>query len=231
MRRIQLMLGEEHACSYLPGRLARSAYADPSLPMSMGLYSALAEQGFRRSGNWVYRPCCSACSACTPTRLPVARFSPDRSQARSLRRNADLTCRQRPAEFVEEHFQLFQRYQRARHADGGMADAGRKAFMDFLGCAWSDTRFIEFRLGDDLLAVAVVDRLLGGLSAVYTFFDPGQSARGLGVFAVLWQVEEARRLGLDWLYLGYWIRDCRKMAYKSRYRPLEAWVDGVWREV
>jgi arginine-tRNA-protein transferase len=132
---------------------------------------------------------------------------------------------------VEEHFQLFQRYQRARHAEGGMADAGREAFMDFLGCAWSDTRFVEFRLGDDLLAVAVVDRLLGGLSAVYTFFDPRQSARGLGVFAVLWQVEEARRLGLDWLYLGYWIRDCRKMAYKSRYRPLEAWVDGVWREV
>jgi arginine-tRNA-protein transferase len=229
MKRIQLVFGAEHPCSYLDGLTARMAYTDPGLSMSAPLYSALAEQGFRRSGDWVYRPWCRHCSACIPVRIPVARFAPNRSQARILKRNADLTAIPRPAEFVEEHYRLYRRYLETRHADGDMEGSGREEYMQFLGSAWANTAFVEFRLGAELLAVAAVDRLSDGLSAVYTFFDPEQGPRGLGVYAVLWQVEEARALGLDWLYLGYWIEACRKMTYKSRYRPLEAWIAGQWR--
>jgi len=230
MRQVGLILGDRHPCSYLPGRVARSTYMDTSLHLDVPTYSRLVEQGFRRSGDLVYRPHCLACAACVPVRIPVARFAPDRSQLRGLRNNADLAVASKPAEFDEEHYRLFRRYLAARHEDGGMADSSPEDYMGFLGSRWADTRFVEFRLGEKLLAVAVVDRLDDGLSAVYTFFDPGQAARGLGTQAVLWQVGEARRLGLDWVYLGFWIGDCRKMLYKDRFRPLQALVGGQWLE-
>lgn len=231
MKRIGLLAGPEHFCSYLPDRIARSLYADTGLKMSVPIYSRLAEQGFRRSGDLVYRPHCRACRACVPMRIPVNRFVPDRSQLRNFRRNGDLEVIGKPARLDDEHYQLFQNYLTARHADGDMADSSPEDYIGFLGSQWAETIFFEFRRGGDLLAVAVVDRLDLGLSAVYTFFDPDQARRGLGTFAVLWQIGEARRLGLEWLYLGYWIGDCRKMTYKQRYRPLEAFVDGEWHAI
>lgn len=227
--KIELFLGGEHPCSYLQGQDARSLYVDPSSHLNVPLYSALAEQGFRRSGDLVYRPQCGDCAACVPVRLPVGRFSPDRSQWRILRRNGDLSVIRKPAGFDEEHYRLFRRYLEARHDDGGMADSSPQEFIGFLGSRWADVWFVEFRHEEALLAVAVVDRLDSGLSAVYTFFDPDHAQRGLGVFAVLWQIGEAKRLGLDWLYLGFWVGDCRKMSYKERYRPLEALIGGYWR--
>ncbi len=230
MRQIGLMLGDGHPCSYLPGRIARSAYVDTRLPLDIPTYSRLAEQGFRRSGDLVYRPHCLMCSACVPVRIPVARFAPDRSQLRNLRDNADMTVRPKPAQYDEEHYRLFRRYLEARHDDGGMADSSPEDYVGFLGSRWAEAGFVEFRLEKKLLAVAVVDRLDSGLSAVYTFFDPDHAARGLGTLAVLWQIGEARRLDLDWLYLGFWIGNCRKMSYKDRFRPLQALVAGQWLE-
>lgn len=230
MKQIGLMLGDGHSCSYLSGRVARSAYVDTDLELDVPTYSRLAEQGFRRSGDLVYRPHCHACTACVPVRIPVARFSPDRSQLRNLRDNTGLTVIAKPAQFDEEHYRLFQHYLLSRHEDGGMADSSREDYIGFLGSNWADTRFVEFRSDKKLLAVAVVDRLDTGLSAVYTFFDPNQAARGLGTLAVLWQVGEARRLNLKWVYLGFWIDDCRKMNYKERFRPLQARIAGQWRE-
>jgi arginine-tRNA-protein transferase len=223
-----LFRGNEHACSYLPGLTACSAYADPGLALDVAAYSALAAQGFRRSGDLVYRPHCQGCAACVPVRIPVARFAPDRSQRRVLAANAGVAAIPRLPEFDEAHYRLFQRYLSARHDDGGMADSSPEDYMGFLGSRWADTCFVEFREGRALLAVAVVDKLETGLSAVYTFYDPDEGRRGLGTLAVLWQVAEAARLGLHWVYLGFWVGDCRKMSYKTRFRPLQALLGGRW---
>ena len=146
MRQIQLFGGPEHPCSYLPGQISRSAYVDTHLKLDVPTYSILAGQGFRRSGDLVYRPHCRSCPACVPIRLPVARFLPNRSQLRTLRINTDLTILPRPAEFVEEHYRLFLRYLAARHDDCGMADSSPQDYMGFLGSSWADTWFVEFRL-------------------------------------------------------------------------------------
>jgi arginine-tRNA-protein transferase len=128
----------------------------------------------------------------------------------------------------EEHFQLYQRYLKRRHRHSQMLQSNRQQYLEFLTSPWSSTFFCEFRLQRQLLAVAVLDRLRDGLSAVYTFFDPDFPQRGLGVFALLWSIAECRRLDLDWLYLGYWIEGCAKMHYKMDYRPQERFVNGQW---
>lgn len=216
-----------HECSYLAERRAVTLFTDPKSSMSPEVYSALAEVGFRRSGEYVYRPRCPRCEACIPARIPVAEFRADRSQRRIARNNADLTVRPLPAEYREEHFLLYRRYIRSRHADSGMDVDSVEQYLAFLTSTWSDTRFVEFRAGGQLLAVAVVDRMSQGLSAVYTFYDP-DSTRGLGVNAVLWELEEARRQGLPYLFLGYLIDESPKMAYKRRYHPLELFQRGHW---
>jgi arginine-tRNA-protein transferase len=228
MKRLRLHHAPSHACSYLPDREARLAYVDPVLPMDATLYGELVALGFRRSGGLVYRPDCAACVECVPVRLPVSRFVADRSQKRVWANNRDLSVNVMPARYTPESHALYMRYLSRRHADGGAVDSSPEAFIGFLDGGWSQTAFVEFRLGSRLLAVAVVDCLPRAWSAVYTFFDPEFPTRSLGVLAVLWQIAEARRLGLDWLYLGYWVEACRKMTYKSRYRPLEAYLRGRW---
>jgi arginine-tRNA-protein transferase len=229
--RWSLYLSATHSCSYLPGLSARTLFVDPMAPMDGLLYEGLIEQGFRRSGAHVYRPACDPCRRCVPVRIPVREFSPNRSQRRNARLNADLTLLERPAAFEPEHYALYETYVRSRHGGGGMAeDASAESYQDFLVRPWGgETRLLELRLTDRVLAVAVTDRLPTSLSAVYTFFDPASSRRALGTFAVLSQIALARRLGLRYLYLGYWIEECRKMAYKDAFRPIQAWSGGHWR--
>lgn len=187
----------------------------------------LLEQGFRRGGNWVYRPCCGGCNACIPVRLPVQDFRLSRGQRRILKRNADIEVHASTARFDERQFQLYVRYLAARHpAD---APVSREDYRSFLGSSWAETRFVEFHARSELLGVAVVDYVPGAMSAVYTFFAPEAASRSPGSLAILWQISEARRLGLEWLYLGYWIGGCRKMEYKAKYRPMEALLVGRWR--
>lgn len=228
MKSLPLYLGYEHDCDYLPGQRAQMVYVDPHATLDKSMYSRLATNGFRRSGGLVYRPHCAACAACMPVRVAVEDFQPDRSQRRALKTNADLRAIAKPPIFDERHYRLYLRYLRARHPDGNMAEASPEDYLGFLGNAWGETVFYEFLAGDELLAVAVVDHLDEGLSAVYTFYDPGQTRRGLGSFAVLWQIGEARRRGLPWVYLGFWIRECRKMAYKDNFRPFEALLGNQW---
>lgn len=198
--------------------------------MTTRLYSMLIAYGFRRSGDLVYRPHCKACSACIPLRIPAARFRPDRSQRRTFRRNQDISVNHSPAEFNEEHFQLFKRYLCARHADGSMVHSSKEDYVRFLCSSWCKTTFAEFRIGHQLAAVSVIDQLNDAFSAVYTFFDTTISRqRSLGVFAVLWQIQEAQKQGLSNVYLGYWIKACGKMSYKDQYRPIEAYIDNRWR--
>jgi arginine-tRNA-protein transferase len=220
-----------HPCGYLPGLQASSLVADPSARLTTEVYSQLVDYGFRRSGEHVYRPHCLACNACIPVRLAVADFKPRRVQRRTWTYNTDLNVIRRPADYDPEHFALYRHYISRRHSGGGMDNLDRHQYLEFLTASWCDTVFYEFRLGQRLLAVAVVDHLLQGLSAVYTFFHPDEQARSLGTYAVLWEIEETRRLGLAFLYLGYWIKDCPKMRYKSAFGPLQIYRDGRWQEV
>lgn len=224
-----LYLGPEHECSYLPGRWARSLFFDPSLPVDPDTAQWLADQGFRRSGPYLYRPHCKGCQACVPLRVPVAEFTPRRSQRRCWERNhPELTARAALPGYSEEQFALYCRYQASRHPGGSMDGVTPETYLGFLDSPWADTRFVEFRLAGRLVAVAVTDLLPVGVSAMYTFYEPTLAERSLGVFSVLWQIEYARSRGLPWVYLGYWVADCRKMSYKDRYRPVEAWTGSNW---
>jgi arginine-tRNA-protein transferase len=217
-----------HNCSYLPGEQATTLFVDPSTPIDARIYSQLSYIGFRRSGPHLYRPHCAACNACVPARVPVSSFSPNRGQRRVLARNQDLDIGVVEDISSDEHFDLYSRYIRGRHRDGDMYPPDREQFNSFLTREWETTRFVEFRDDSRLLAVAVLDRLDNGISAIYTFYEPEEAARSLGSFVILWQISLARELDLPAVYLGYWIRNCRKMNYKTRFRPIELLTNGHW---
>ncbi len=220
----------EHACGYWPGRVARDLVLDPTDPMLPSLYGPSLAMGFRRSGGHVYRPNCTGCQACTPVRVRVHDFRPNRAQRRCARRNEDLDVRWVPAARSEENFDLYRRYVGRRHAGGGMDDPSHADFDAFLSCPWSPTHFLEARLDGRLLSVAVTDVVPGALSAVYTFFDPDLVARSLGSFAILSQIAQAQRDLRAHLYLGFWLQDHPKMDYKRSFRPIERLQGREWRE-
>lgn len=228
VQRLQFYLTASYPCSYLDGREARSQVATPAGLIDTSLFSELARVGFRRSGLYVYRPRCDGCHACTPARIPVEQFQLRRSQRRCLTRNADIRIAARPLAFDESHYQLYRRYQAARHSGGGMDRDDRDQYRAFLLTSRVDSLLLEFTLGDEIVMVSLVDRLLDGLSAVYTFFEPTLAKRSLGVFNILTQIEWTQRMGLDYAYLGYWIEASPKMSYKADYTPVEVLRDGQW---
>jgi leucyl-tRNA---protein transferase len=225
---IQWYLTAPQDCPYLEGRETRSLLVDPAFRLDGSGYGELLERGFRRSGRFVYRHQCAACTECVAVRVPVAQFRPNRSQRRCLRRNADLEVGLASRWDLAEHVDLLARYLQARHAGGGMDETALETYRDMLDDRHGEVRVLESRLQGKLLAVAITDQTPRGLSAVYTFFDTSLPARGLGNFSILQQIRETTRLGLPHLYLGYWIPGSPKMGYKSRFRPIEGLVDGVW---
>ncbi|MGJ7460947.1 arginyltransferase [Halomonas sp. MA07-2] len=233
VRDLRFFLTVPHACSYLAGREATTLFLDPQESPGQGVYDSLALLGFRRSGRHLYRPHCEGCNACISVRLPVEEFARSRSQRRLARRNADLTLHLRPAIFDPEHYSLYSRYICTRHADGDMYPPSHEQYRTFLTLDQEYARLMEFRLEGQLVAVAAYDQLEHGLSAIYTFFapDPELERRSLGTFAVLTLVEQARRRGLPHVYLGYWISECRKMAYKRDFQPLEMLDGRHWRRL
>jgi len=228
LTRLKFYATQPHDCSYLPDKQATTLFLDPGEPIDAALYSELSEVGFRRSGDHLYRPHCQDCTACIPARLPVRELVLNRQQKRILKRNADLQVIPARPELTDEYYALYARYINARHADGDMYPPNPEQFAGFLARDWPFSLFYEFRLEEKLLAVAVTDILSGGLSAVYTFYDPDEERRSLGRHAILWQAQETARLQLDALYLGYWIKGCRKMNYKTEYRPIELLINRRW---
>ena len=225
---VRVYLSTAHPCPYLPGRTASSLIIDPDLNVDGRRLTQLTMNGFRRSGDLVYRPHCPSCCACVSVRIPAAEFQPSRGQRRIWHKNTDVSVNPVAATFEQRHFDLYLRYQNSRHPDSDMCDQNPEKYHQFLIANNCNTKFQEFRVGEQLVAVSVADELLDGLSAVYTFFDPDQSKRSLGTFAILWQIEQVKQQGLKWLYLGYWISQCDKMSYKTQYKPIQGFQNGAW---
>lgn len=222
---------EDYACSYLPEQSARSLVATPPQAVDAEAYGLLVRHGFRRSGFFAYRPDCESCQACVAVRVPVAHFVANRRQRRSLKRHANLVARELPLEFNDAHYGLYRRYQQARHAGGGMDQDERDQYAAFMLQSTVDSRLIEFSADGKLQMVSLVDVLADGLSAVYTFYDPDDHQASFGTYSILWQLSRCLANGWPYLYLGYWIGNCRKMSYKRDFRPIEGFVGGRWREL
>ena len=217
-------------CPYLPGRLERKIVTELSGPDAEALHEALSRAGFRRSHSIAYTPACPGCNACIPVRIVVDGFKPDRTFRKIARGNADLIPREVPARATAEQYRLFSRYQDSRHAGGDMALMGFYDYRSMVEDSPIDTYLVEFRDPDGVLrATCLTDRISDGLSAVYSFYDPEQNARSFGTYVILWLVDRAREMQLPYVYLGYWIGESRKMAYKARFAPLEAFGPGGWR--
>jgi arginine-tRNA-protein transferase len=237
LHKLQFYVTTGYTCGYLPNRMAQSLIAAPQHLVDANVYSGLIQQGFRRSGKFSYRPHCENCQECVPVRVFLEKFSPNRSQKRAFKQHQNLTATILPVGFHEEHYALYASYQRARHSDDKTAEQTDsdsqendvEQYQSFLCQSNVESVLIEFREGDQLKMVSVIDIVRDGISAVYTFYDTSDNTTSYGTYNILWQALWAQTLDLPYLYLGYWIKDSRKMAYKQNYRPLEKLIDGEWR--
>lgn len=230
-KRLRLFKTAPHPCSYLDDQEASTVFVDPEQDINLNTYTYLSERGYRRSGDYMYRPDCLNCQACISLRIPVAKYVFSRNDRRIINRNKDLSVQ--PISSISDdpkYYALYENYINHRHQDGDMYPADFQQYSSFLNNPYGNTEYQGFYLDDVLIAVAVMDKLDNGLSAVYTFYhtDSSYDKRSLGTYAILWQLQEAKQRELDYVYLGYWIKQCRKMNYKTRFRPAEILINQRW---
>jgi len=227
-RQLDLYISAPQTCDYLPDQTSQNIFISPDVKMTPGIYEYLIAVGFRRSGQHTYRPHCSNCRACISCRLNVLNFKPSRSQKRLLSKNKDLSFKPVSADFSDEHFDLYRRYQTFKHPGGSMSNFEAADYKAFLCDSFGNSLVYETRLDNQLLAVSVTDTFSDALSAVYTFFDPEFSARSLGTYSVLQQIDAVKKSQREYLYLGYYVQDAIKMAYKTNFRPIEMLINNEW---
>ena len=218
-------------CPYLPGRDERKVFTELEAcePNADAIHDLLATAGFRRSHNILYRPSCDGCSACVPVRIDAQAFRQSRNMRAVWRRNAGIRACIAPAIAAPEQYRLFRRYQETRHGEGYMARMSFAEYRAMIEDSPLDTFLVEYRAPDgSLTGVCLTDRVGGGLSMVYSFFDPEDSRTSPGTYMILWHLDAARREGLGHLYLGYWIAESPKMAYKRRFAAIEALGPDGW---
>jgi len=235
LQKLQFYVTTPYPCGYLPNQLAQSLIASPQSLVNAQVYSGLIQQGFRRSGKFAYRPHCEHCHACTPVRLVLARFSPSRSQQRAFKQHQELSVRILPLDFHDAHFSLYAQYQQLRHRDdtAGIAIESNEAeqYRQFLCLSNVESLMIEFTDAQgQIKIISVIDVVQDGVSAVYTFYDATDAKNSYGTYAIVWLAEWIKTLELPYLYLGYWIAQSQKMAYKQRFKPQEQLIDGEWVE-
>ncbi|NMP32392.1 arginyltransferase [Thalassotalea sp. M1531] len=223
----RLGISSEFPCNYIEGEQERLLIVIDELIKQPSKYEFLMHQGFRRSGEQVYRPHCSQCTACQSLKVMVGKFEPSKSQKRNLKKNSTLIIKY-STEAKHEYYQLFEQYINTLHADGAMFPASKEQFNNFLFTRICDQVFIEIYNEDKLISVAVTDDIPNALSAVYTFYHPDYRANGIGVFSILKQIEYAQTLNKEFLYLGYQIDDCQKMNYKSKFLPHQRLDGNQW---
>ena len=219
---------QPYPCSYFPERLARAQVAAPDYLINSHAYDQLIQAGFRRSGAFTYRPSCDHCHACIPARILVNEFIPNRSQRRTWKHHQHLTATSHALYFSPDHFSLYQRYQQKRHSTGGMENDSHAQYQDFLLQSNVNSRLIEFHENEQLDMISIIDKLSDGLSSVYTFFNPDITNASFGTYSILWQIEQCRKFDLPYVYLGYWIKENRKMRYKANFQPLEVLINEKW---
>lgn len=241
LNQLQFYLSAPYPCSYLQGEIAQSLMATPQHLVNASVYNHLIGQGFRRSGDFSYRPHCPHCQACVSVRVILNEFKPSRSQKRAFKQHQHLTVRVLPVDFHEAHFALYSAYIRARHTDvqdsieqdtdnkeQSAKQSEQAQYHSFLCQSYVDSVLVEFSENGQLKMVSVVDVVEDGMSAVYTFYDTSDAKASLGTYNVLWQIEWAKSFNLPYLYLGYWIKDSQKMVYKQNFQPQEKLINNTW---
>ncbi len=234
LHKLQFYVTTPYKCGYLPNKLAQSLIAAPHHLVDSQVYSGLITQGFRRSGKFAYRPHCETCNACVPVRLILDLFVPNRSQKRAFKQHADLNVRVLPLDFQKNHFELYNNYQQLRHADENKLSPTEtkdeaEQYRQFLCMSNVESLMIEFSDAEgNIKIVSVVDVVRDGISAVYTFYDATEAKASYGTYSIMWLTEWTKSVKLPYLYLGYWIQDSQKMAYKQHFKPQEKLIDGEW---
>jgi len=234
LQKLQFYVTTAYSCGYFPNKLAQSLIASPQHLIDAHIYSGLIQQGFRRSGKFAYKPHCETCQECVPVRVVLAEFTPSRSQKRAFKQHQNLTTTILPIDFHEDHYKLYAAYQTARHTNTEYVKEEKteqdeaEQYKNFLCQTNVESVMVEFRENGQLKMVSVIDIVLDGLSAVYTFYETSDSSSSFGTYNILWQIELAKTLNFPYLYLGYWIRDSQKMAYKQNFKPLEMLIDSEW---
>jgi len=230
LEKIQFYVTTRYPCGYIDNQEAQSIVATPYKKIDTNTYADLIQKGFRRSGQYVYKPNCHKCSACIPIRVCVEKFKRSKSQNRTLKKHSFVTAKILPLNFEEEHYNLYVSYQNNRHRIGSETDNDITDYNDFLIKSNVDTEMIEFRANDKLMMVTIIDKVKHGISAVYTFYDCNDSKLSLGTYSILWLLNFCKNENLNYLYLGYWINESMKMRYKINFKPYELIINGTWQE-